>query len=190
MNEKKLIELWKSGDAKDSPTINFEQIQKNRNIWRKKLRRKIKLDILASAVFYIALVPICFVLPKLIYFLPVIALMSVLGYRELWRIYKQETKTEEHKSIKEFLQKKNLIITNYVRGTRIILYSTIPLFVLASFLVQVTFEWILDHLIRVFLILVISEVFAIIFNELYLKIMYLPSIKESKELLKQLESEE
>jgi hypothetical protein len=98
--------LWNSEDSKSLPKIDFKRVQANISVWQNKLRRKIKLDILLNVLLLIILVPACFVLPELVYFMPIVIAGSILGYWKLWKIYKQETGIENAKNSKEFLNKK------------------------------------------------------------------------------------
>lgn len=189
MNENELKELWKSEESKSLPIINFEKVQKNIASWQNKLHQKIKFDVIISGAFYLILIPLCFVLPKLAYFMPIILLIALWGYWKMWGIYQLETKTDDYKTIKEFLTKKNGMLSNYIRRTRQIVYLTMPLFVIATILVQVTFNEFLEMWVRVIFLVIFLEIFAIIFSEVYFRIMYIPAIRKSQELIEQLESE-
>lgn len=187
MNENELKELWNSEDSKSLPNIDFEQIQKSLNTWHSNLRKKIKLDIVINALFLIILIPVCYILPELIYFIPIVIVGSFLGYWKLWQIYKQETGIENAENSKEFLHKKTYQLASAIKWTRIITYSIVPFLVIASLLVNLTIKQLLEVYVWVIILIVFFEIFAIIFCEVYFRIMYFPSIKTSNELLEQLE---
>ncbi len=189
MNEQELKEIWKSVESEDLPKINFEEVQKNIVGWHGKLRRKIKIDVWSSIGFFVVFIGLCFIVPDAVYFIPIIALMSGWGYWELWKIYKQENETEDYKTTKEFLEKKNMLLSNYIRRSRVILYVTNPLIIFATLSLQATVKEFFDHILQVISILVFLELFVILFTEVYFGIMYIPSIRKSRELIKQLESE-
>lgn len=189
MNENELKELWNSEKPNNLPKINFEQVQENISIWQSKLRRKIKFDVIASFAIVLTLIPLSFRVPNLVYFIPIVLLMMGWGYLQMWKIYKLENQSYDYKSTKEFLEKKSLLLQNYMRKSRIIGYTLNPLIILAIFSVQATFKELYEHIVQLISILVFLEVFVIVFSEIYFRIMYIPTIKRSKELLEQLESE-
>lgn len=189
MNENELKELWNSEDSKSLPKIDFEQVQENISVWQNKLRRKIKFDISINAILLIALIPVCFILPKLTYFMPLIILMSLWSFRKLWHIYQQEMQINNYENTRMFLETKTSLLKKYIRQTRWVTYLTIPLLLLSTFLLQATVQWLWERFITFFLIIFILELFTVIWCEIYFRIMYFPVIKTSKELLEQLESE-
>lgn len=190
MNEQELKEIWKSDEIKDFPNIKFEQFQKDIVGWHGKLRRKIKIETLVGIVIFVGLVPLAFALPEIIYYYPIIAVMVIWGFWEVWRIYRQETGADDCKNTKEFLEIKTKLLTNYIYRVRVIMYSTMPFIAFSSLLFNATLKEILAIWWRVLLLLLVIEIFVIAYCEIYIRIMYFPSVKKSRELIKQLESEE
>lgn len=189
MNEQELKELWKSDEIKDFPNIKFEQFQKDIIGWHGKLRRKIKIESLVSIFIIAGSVPLAFILPKIVYYYPIIAVMMIWGFWEMWRIYGQETAADDSENTKEFLKNKTNLLTNYICRMRTITYFIMPFLAFSTLLFNATLRDIFDHWQRVFLMLLIIEIFVIAFCEIYFRSVYFPLIRKSRELIEQLESE-
>ncbi|MGI8544769.1 MAG: hypothetical protein ACR2MD_15010 [Aridibacter sp.] len=189
MNENELKDLWNSEDSKTLPKIDFEQIEKNINGWNDKLHRRLNIEFFLGIVCFVAFIPISYLLPEFMYYLPIIAMFSVWYYWELWRIYKEKNESNDLRSTKEFLKYKTSNLTNFINRTRIITYSMIPFLAFSTLFFNLTFEEIKEGWIRVLILLIVLDIFAVAFCEIYFRFMYFSSIKTAKELLKQLESE-
>lgn len=70
------------------------------------------------------------------------------------------------------------------------MYSTMPFIAFSTLFFHGTLQDILDIWWRILLLLLVIEIFVVAYCEGYFRIMYFPSIKKSRELLEQLESEE
>lgn len=189
MNEQELKEIWKTTDSQDLPEIDFEAVKKNIAGWHDKLRRKIKIDILINVLFYIAVIPAFIAYPKILYFAPLIIIIWIWYLWELLRIYKHETASADGENTKEFLKKKTRLLTGYIWQTRVIAYSITPFLVIAALLVNTTFKKLLENAAGIFLLILVFEILVLAIVEIYIRIIYFPSIKKSRELIKQLESE-
>ncbi len=190
MNENELKELWKSEEANNLPNINFGHVQKSIEVWQNKLRGKIKFEFIVNALMLISLIPLSFIVPKFVYFVPIILLMTFWSYLKLWEIYKQETKPGDLINTKEFLEQKTKLLTNYMHKLRLIGYLVNVPIIVATMSVQATLQELYEHRVQMISIIVFLEIFVIIICEIYFRIMYIPVIKKSQELLEQLESED
>lgn len=189
MNEQELKEIWKSVDEEDLPIINFEEIQKEFVGWQSKLQRKIKIDIFLNVLFYIVLIPVFIAFPKLIYLFPVIALVWIWYLWELLRIYRQEKLSSGLEYTKLYLEKKKTYLVNYIFRTRLFLYISTPFMVIATLYVNGDLKLFRENPGYTFILLILLEISIIIMTEIYVRMVYSPSIKNLKNLLKQLESE-
>ena len=183
--------MWQNIDNQDFSGINFEIVKKNIDGWHGKLRKKIKQDILFGILFNIAFIPmyIYIAIPEIIYFLPLIIAYLIWSSWETWRIYKHEMKSVDYKNTREFLEMKTTLLSNYIKRSRILTYLGTPIVYWTICFMQASPEKIYEHLVPLISITIFLELFVFFICELHIGFRYLPSIRESKELIKQLESE-
>ncbi len=189
MNEQELKQLWKQTETADLPTINFEAVQKNVIGWQNKLRRKIKIDFFFTVLINVIAIPIYISIPEIIYFIPLIAFIWIWYLLQMRRLYKSQTTPDDNKDTKEFFKNKTSLMSKYIRQTRIITYPATPLIYFSIWIIFGSFQQIYEHLIQIIFVTVALEIFVVAYCEIYFAIMYYPSIREARELIKQLESE-
>ena len=192
MNEENLKNLWQAeGNA---PTIDFARVEKLSKDWRKRLRRKVTIEIWVQISATIATIISVFFYPKLI-FLSLIAIALCLWYvPELRGLYKTESGEPDHLPAKDFLILKVRIMKNFFRRTRIVTYGVVPLALPVAYYglnildnLSITTSGFIRSLIFT---LIICQILIVIVTEIYFKILYKPALKELKNLLQQLDSEE
>jgi len=192
MNEKELRKIWQADQT--APTIDFAALHKSLNVWRDKLRRKVRVDIWAQGIAAAITVISVFFYPKMIFLALLCIILGIWYIRQLRGLYKLETSEANEGGLKQSLNMKILTIKNYFRQTRIAMYVFSPLAIPAFFYglgslgkPSVSFAEGVYSLIK---LLVISEILIIIATEIYFKILYTPALNELKNLLRQLESDE
>lgn len=190
MNEQELKDLWKSADLGDIPEIDFENLQKNIDIWHGKLRRRLIIDLWFTVPSLLVFIPAAYIAPEILYYFPIVALFAVWLAWRVWKIYKLESTGEDSKDTAEYLKALTSKLSNYIKWVRIVLYSTMPFFALSTLYFNWTHEQVLEHSLRVSIILLLAEIFAVAFCEIYFRIMYFPSLRKSRELINQLENGE
>lgn len=189
MNEQELKEIWKTTDSQNLPEIDFEAVKQNIAGWHIKLRRRIKIDVLINVLFYITIIPAFIAFPKVLYFAPLVLIIWIWYLWELLRIYKHQTASADGENTKEFFEIKSRLLTDYIWRTRVIAYSTTPFLAIATLLVNATFKNLLENSAEVFLLMFVLEILVLAIIEIHIRLVYFPSIKKSRELIKQLESE-
>jgi hypothetical protein len=190
MNEEQLKEIWKREKAENVLAVDFERVQKDLFVWQGKLRRKIKLDILANVLVYIFLIPVFIILPKLLYLSPFLILVWIWYLWETLRIYKQETNFGKFGNTRDYLANKKKLLENFSTRTRYIVYIGVPLIGLQALYVLCYLDKMLEEPLVLMAVLIFDEIFISILTETYLRKVYAPSINELKDLLQQLESDE
>ena len=189
MNEQKLKEIWKSADAEDLPAINFEVVQKNVIGWQNKLRRKIKIGLFFTVLINVIAIPLYISIPEIIYFVPLIAFIWIWYLLQMRQLYKSQTTPDDYKDTREFFNVKTSLMSKYIRQTRIITYPATPIIYFSIWIIFGSFQQIHEHLIQIIFVTVVLEIFVVAYCEIYFAIMYYPSIREARDLIKQLESE-
>lgn len=187
MNEDELKAIWQSEKETVLPNIDFEKFQKESLAVETKLKRKLKFEIIFSVILPFAILPLCYFIPKLVYFTPLIFLACVWYIMKVWKMYKRKTNSENFQSIKKTLEDQVSSLTDFIRWNRLILYPSVPFLVITSLLVQLTFAELLNSGGRVISLIIVLELFSVIICELYFRAVYFPIINKSNELIKELE---
>lgn len=187
MNEEELKQIWKKDKAAVAPAIDFEAVQKNMRGWEGKLRRKIKIDIITNAAVYVLLIPAAVYYPEILYLAPFMILVWVWYLWETLRIYRQETNSSESGSTKEYLETKKRFLENYISRTRYIIYISTPVSALGGIYLSGYFAEIWQSPLLLAAVLIFVEFLFVTVIEIYIRKVYLPSINELKELLRQLD---
>ncbi len=190
MNEQELKELWKSDEPIDLRNVNFEKIQENVTAWQGKLRRKIKLDIFINILGYVLLIPVFYILPKLLYLSPIFAVIWIWYLWELWRIYKLETKSFGFEDTRLHLEEKKTYLENYILRTRLILYVSTPFIIFVTVWIFSGLKTIFENPTNLIIGIILLGIVSVIIGEIYVRLIYSPSVKKLKGLLAQLTSEE
>lgn len=185
MNEEELKTLWNRDSSSTALQIDFEAIHKNVRGWEGQLRRKIKLDIFANAAAYILVVPAAIYFPEILYLAPFMVAIWVWYLWETLRIYRQEGNAGESGTTKEYLETKKGYLENYVTRTRYIIYILTPFAAFAGIYASgFPMETWRSLLILGAILLVVEFVFVVCV-EIYVRKVYIPSINQLKELLRQ-----
>jgi hypothetical protein len=187
MNEEELKEIWNKDKAAVAPAIDFEAVQKNMRGWEGKLRRKIKIDIISNAAAYVLLIPAAVYYPEILYLAPFMILIWVWYLWETLRIYRQETNSSESGSTREYLETKKRFLENYISRTRLIIYLMTPVSALGGLYLSGYFMEIWRSPLLLTAILIFVELMFVVVVEIYVRKVYLPSINELKELLRQID---
>jgi hypothetical protein len=187
MNEEELKQIWNKDKAAVAPAIDFEAMKKNMRGWEGKLRRKIKIDIMTNAAAYVLLIPAVIYYPAILYLAPLMILVWVWYLWETLRIYRQETNSTESGSTKEYLETKKRFLENYISRTRYIVYILTPISALGGIYMSGFSPKIWQSLLLLAAILIFVEILLAIVVEIYVRKVYVPSVNELKELLKQLD---
>ena len=187
MNEQELKEIWKSGEPSDLQNVDFEKIRKNIKTWQDKLRRKIKTDIFLNLLTYILLLPFFYFMPKLVYLTPVMAIIWAWYLWELLRIYKLETKSFGVENTKLHLEKKKNYLKNYIFRTRLILYVSTPFIILLSLWIFISSKAVVENPAVIAVGIILVEILVAVICEIYVRLVYSPSVKKLEDLLLQLE---
>ena len=191
MNEEELKNLWKAD--RTEPTIDFAALEKSLNVWRDKLRRKVKIEIvIQSAAAAISLIPVFF-FPKMILASLFVLILGIWYIRELRGLYKVET-AENYLNIKHSLNAKILTFKQFIRRTRFVMYAFTPLIIPALFYglgiynnPSITTKELTRSLV---IFLIIYEILTFTATEIYFKVLYTSALNELKNLLRQLEPDE
>jgi hypothetical protein len=187
MNEEELKRIWNKDKAALAPAIDFAALQKNMRGWEGKLRRKIKIDIMTNAAGYVLLIPAVIYYPEILYLAPLMIVVWLWYLWETLRIYRQETNSSESGSTKEYLERKKRFLENYIRRTRYIVYFSTPVSALGGIYISGFLPQILESPLMLAAVLIFVEFLFVIIVEIYVRKIYLPSVNELKELLRQLD---
>ena len=187
MNEEELKQIWNKDKAAVAPAIDFEAVQKNMSGWEGKLRRKIKIDIITNAAAYLLLIPAVFYYPEILYLAPLMILVWVWYLWETLRIYRQETNSSDSVNTKEYLETKKRLLENYISRTRYIIYISTPVSALVGIYMSGYFAEIWKTPLLLAAVLIFVEILLVAIVEIYVLKIYMPSVNELKELLRQLD---
>lgn len=192
MNEEELKKLWQKDQT--APQIDFARLQKLSADWHKKLRRKLRIDVWAQGITTVACLMPVFYYPKMIFASVLVFILGVWYVRELRGLYKIGKFEVDSISVSQSVKAQIETLKKFFWRTRIAVYVLMPLILIAAYYGLGTFdkpEVIFTHwLIRLTKILIVAEVPTVILCEIYFKILYKPALKELKNLLRQLDSNE
>lgn len=192
MNEEELKTLWLKDQT--APLIDFAGLQKLSDNWHDKLRRKARIDAWVQGITtVVCLVPV-FYYPRLIFAAILVLILGVWYVRELNGLYKNGNFEVADATVIQSIRTKIESLKKYFWRTRIAVYVFVPLTLIAAFYgigafdtSSVTFGAWAVWLMKLILI---AEIAAALFTEIYFKVLYTPALQELKNLLGQLESEE
>ena len=187
MNEEELKQIWNKDKATVAPAIDFEAVQKNMRGWEGKLRRKIKIDIITNAAVYVLLIPAAVYYPEILYLAPFMILVWVWYLWETLRIYRQEIGSTESANTKDYLETKKRFLENYIIRTRYIVFISTSVSALGGLYMSGYFAEIWQSPLILAAILIFVELLFVIVVEIYVRKVYMPSVSELKELLRQLD---
>lgn len=191
MNEEELKTLWLNDQT--APLIDFARLQKLSNNWHDKLRRKARTDAWVQGITtIICLVPV-FYYPRLIFAAILVLILGVWYVRELNGLYKDGIFEVANSNVSQSIQAKIEGLKRFFWRTRIAVYVFVPLTLIAVYYGIGTFDTtsvtFADWAIWLTIIILIAEIVVVIFTEIYLKILYMPALKELKDLSHQLDDE-
>lgn len=187
MNEEELKQIWNKDKVAVVPAIDFEAVQKNMRGFEGKLRRKIKIDISTNAAAYVLLIPAAVYYPEMLYLAPFMVLVWVWYLWETLRIYRQETNSTDSANTKDYLETKKRFLENYISRTRYIVYILTPISALSGIYMSGFSPKIWQSLLLLAAILIFAEILLAIIVEIYVRKVYMPSVNELKELLRELD---
>ncbi len=190
MNENELKQLWQ--DEQTAPKIDFAVLIKHLDKWRAKLRKKAMIDTWIQVAGAGILVGLALYNAKLIA-LSVFCVAIVIWYvRDLRAFYNVDDTELNSTDLKRSLNLKKAKMTGYFLRTRILMYAVMPLSVPLIFYAFGSFDppsikvwhWtfsLVESLIG-------FEIISIVATEIGFALTYGPALKELKELLKELDS--
>lgn len=202
MNEEALKEIWntdKAAGAQATAAIaarDFNRVEQDIRGWQQKLRRKIKLDVLFNVLAYVLLFPLVlltrlvFLLPVILYTSPLLLLVWIWYLWENIRIYRDKTNSAEAVSTRAYLAHKKNSIEGYIRRSRLIIYIATPFSLLAGMYASGNFQVVFGSPAALALILLAAEILLLLMVEIWVRKVHAPTLRELKDLLRQLDDEE
>ena len=192
MNEEELKNLWQKDQA--APEIDFAGLQKLSDDWHNKLRRKARIDAWAQGTTAVVCLLPVFFYPKMIFASVLVFIFGVWYVRELRGLYKDGSFEVDCIAVSQSIKAKIETLKRYFWRTRIAVYVGMPLTLIAAYYGFGTFDdpsvTFTNWAIWLMKIMIVAEVAIVISTEVYFKILYKPALKELKNLLRQLDSNE
>ena len=192
MKEEELKKIWKADQT--APQIDFAGLQKLSDDSHNRLRRKLRIDAFAQGITTVACFTSVFYYPKMIFASVLVFILGVWYVRELRGLYKDGSFEVDSIAVSQSIKAKIETLKRYFWRTRIAVYVFMPLILIATYYGVGIFDTpsftFTDYVIWVTIIIIFAETAAVIFTEIYFKILYTPALDELKNLLRQLDSDE
>jgi hypothetical protein len=192
MNEEKLKKIWQTDQA--APAIDFAGLYDALTFWRDKLRRKIRIDI-GMQVFFLAITLVLVLFyPKLFFMFWFGVALAAWYIWEIIRLYRRENEPAPAETAKQFLTEEFLNMKSLIRRTRFVAYFIPLILVPAGYYALDYFDnaslTIRDKILSVLLTIALTELICAVLMEIYFRIFYSGAVKELKDLLRQLDSDD
>jgi hypothetical protein len=192
MNEEKLKKIWQTEQS--ALAIDLAGFQNSLSAWQDNLRRKIKIDIAAQILLLgVALVLVLFY-PKLFFMFWFGVVLAAWYIWEIFRLYRAEKEPAHPETVKQFLAGKILKMKNLIWRTRIVAYFLPLVLVPAGYYALDYFDdaslTLQRKIFSVIFTIALTELVCGISMEIYFRIFYSGALKELKDLLWQLNSDE
>ena len=186
MDENELKAIWQKNEEVSLDKIDFEVIKQRSIASQNKLKQRLRKEVIVCVIIYLALLPIFYFNPKVLFLTPFLILIWVWYLWEINRINQIETNFQNLENLREILQTKRKYLRGYFQRTRYLNWICAPILLFLSLIVFTSWDQMLQNPRPFFNILILVEFVVIIFVEIWLRIVYKPFLDEIEDLLRQL----